>query len=83
MCMHLKLKFWILLFQVLDGLCDDTCRLSVCKALLDKSQLDFTSQLFVLHYVILKLSSFLEKPEMEKYANHALGIKVDVPHGKI
>jgi len=65
-----------LFFQVLDGLCDDAYRLSVCEALLDKSQLDFTSQLFLLHYIILKLASLLEKLEMESYANHALGIKV-------
>ena len=62
---------------MLDGLCNDACsRLSVCKQLLNKSQLDFNSQLFILHYIILNLSSLFDQETMIEYANRALGIKV-------
>ena len=51
-------------------------QVSVCKALLNKPQLDFTTQLFILHYIILNLSSLIDQETMVEYANRALGIKV-------
>ena len=70
--------------QVLDSLLDDKLRLHVCESVLEQQVQDSATGpvshietiIFILHYILSKLSASIEETKRVKYVNWLLGAKV-------